>query len=226
MCCFSPRKQAWSSGNFSSGGVPLNQLWDSATKLRNECFAFIHIAFLFKVRAIMLLSTQWDAVRWNKFQLLHACLRGKSSTCLKMTLPQNNSPRIKTPYPYLMNLDVKLLGKEYSIQYSKNQWYSIKNVVEITGSKSLHSFWATPYIRVTKTVRMKSESTVCQNYLVIMKDCNSARIIKNPLYNIVHHNSASYCHTISYGPTFHCHYLNAMDPEWHFRVQAFYPLSI
>ena len=25
-----------------------------------------------------------------------------------------------------------LLGKEYSIQYSKNQWHSIKNVVEIT----------------------------------------------------------------------------------------------
>ena len=32
--------------------------WDSATWLRNECLGFIHIVFLFKVRAIMLLSTQ------------------------------------------------------------------------------------------------------------------------------------------------------------------------
>ena len=49
-----------------------------------------------------------------------------------MTLPQNNSPRIKTPLiSILYELGVKLLGKEYSIQYSKRQWYSIKNVVEI-----------------------------------------------------------------------------------------------
>ena len=31
--------------------------------LINECLGFIHVVFLFKVRAIMLLSTQWDAVR-------------------------------------------------------------------------------------------------------------------------------------------------------------------
>ena len=36
----------------------LKQLEFSATKVRNECLAFIHIVFLFKVRAIMLLSTQ------------------------------------------------------------------------------------------------------------------------------------------------------------------------
>ena len=46
----------------------------SATKLRNECLGFIHIVFLFKVRAFMLLSTQliqWDAVR------------SKNSNCFK-----------------------------------------------------------------------------------------------------------------------------------------------
>ena len=37
--------------------------WDSATKLCNECLGFIYVVFLFKVRAIMLLSTQCDAVR-------------------------------------------------------------------------------------------------------------------------------------------------------------------
>ena len=53
----------------------------------------------------------------TKFQLLQACLRGKVAI-LKMTLPQKNGPRIKTPYPSLDELGVKLLGKEYSIQYS------------------------------------------------------------------------------------------------------------
>ena len=52
----------------------------------------------------------------------------------------------KTPLSILDELGVKLLGKEYSIQDSKYQWYSIKNVFEINESKSLHSFWTTPYI--------------------------------------------------------------------------------
>ena len=56
-----------------------------------------------------------------------------------MTLPQKN-------IAILDELGVKLLGKEYSIQYSKNQWHSIKNVGENNyGSKSLHSFWAALY---------------------------------------------------------------------------------
>ena len=51
------------------------------------------------------------------------------------------------PYPYLMNLVSNYLEKQYSIQYSKNQWHLIKNVVEITD----HSFWATLYISSSHT---------------------------------------------------------------------------
>ena len=47
----------------------------------------------------------------TKFQLLQACLRGEKMHILKMTLPQKNSPRIKTPYPYLMNLVSNYLEK-------------------------------------------------------------------------------------------------------------------
>ena len=49
-----------------------------------------------------------------------------------MTLPQKNSPRIKTPYPYLMNLVSNYLEKNILSNTVKNQWHSIKNVVEIT----------------------------------------------------------------------------------------------
>ena len=40
----------------------------------------------------------------------------------------------------LDELGVNLLGKEYSIQYSKNQWHSIKNVVEITDQSRCNLF--------------------------------------------------------------------------------------
>ena len=63
--------------------------WDSATRLRNEWLGFIHIVFLFKVRAIrgaiMLLSSQliqWDAVRW-KNPAASSLLAGESSTFWK-----------------------------------------------------------------------------------------------------------------------------------------------
>ena len=52
----------------------------------------------------------------KKFPLLQACSRGGGGGggkqhILKMTLPQKNSPRIKTPYPYLMNLVSNYLEK-------------------------------------------------------------------------------------------------------------------
>ena len=37
--------------------------------------------------------------------------RGKKKHILKMTLPQKNSARLKTPYPYLMNLVSNYLEK-------------------------------------------------------------------------------------------------------------------
>ena len=108
----------------------LKQLEFSATKLRNECLAFIHIVFLFKVRAIMLLSTQSsDEINSNCFK---PGLRGKSSTiwkwhCLRIIALY----RIKTPYPYLMNLVSNYLENNILSNTVKNQWYSIKNVVDI-----------------------------------------------------------------------------------------------
>ena len=60
---------------------------------------FIHIVFLFQSEGnYAFVNIQWDTVRWNKFQLLHACLRGKSSTFWKLHLPQKNSPRIKNSF--------------------------------------------------------------------------------------------------------------------------------
>ena len=50
---------------------------------------------------------------------------GKSSTFLKMTLPQKNSPRIKTPYRYLMNLVSNYLEKNI-----------LSNTVKINGIQS------------------------------------------------------------------------------------------
>ena len=56
--------------------------WDSATKLRNEFLGFIHIVFLFKVRAkIMFYFCQHSWFNGTpsdeKFPLLQACLRGE-----------------------------------------------------------------------------------------------------------------------------------------------------
>ena len=45
-------------------------------------------------------------------------------------------------------LGVKLLGKEYSIRCSKNQWHSIKNVVENYGSKIVCILFGPPCIGI------------------------------------------------------------------------------
>ena len=79
---------------------------DSATKLRNECLGFIHVVFFFKARAIMCLSTQlipWDAVGW-KIPAASSLLTGGKVAHFENDTASENSPRIKTPYPYLMNL--------------------------------------------------------------------------------------------------------------------------
>ena len=110
----------------------------------NETEAFIKITqlcgtivFLFKVREIMLLSTQliqWEAVRWKKNPPASSLLAGGKvySTfwkwhCLrKIALQSKRLIHIWWTW-------CQILGKEYAIQYTaKNQWYSIKNAVEIT----------------------------------------------------------------------------------------------
>ena len=53
--------------------------WDSATctKLRTECLGFIHIVFLFKVRAIMRLSTQMGRHQMKKNSAASSLLAGR-----------------------------------------------------------------------------------------------------------------------------------------------------
>ena len=80
----------------------------------------------------------------EKFPLLQACLRGKSSTFWKWHCLRKIALESKHPIHTWVNLVSNYLEKEYSIQHSKNQWYSIKNVVEINRSKSLHSFLGHP----------------------------------------------------------------------------------
>ena len=92
MCYFSPRKQAWSSWNL----VP-------QSCVMNASLSFILSSFS-KWGQLCFCQQSWF---WNKFQLL----AGEKWHILKMTLPQNNSPRIKTPYPYFMNLVSNYLEK-------------------------------------------------------------------------------------------------------------------
>ena len=130
-----PRKQAWSSWNLFQ-----NQLcWQ-----KNNCSHFEKEDNMNESEAFI---TQLCGT---------ACLRGgggkkgkkkknkgekkkegkkkkkKKSFFIFMTLPQNNSPRIKTPYPNLMNLVSNYLEKNILSNTVKNQRYSINNVVEIT----------------------------------------------------------------------------------------------
>ena len=56
----------------------------------------------------MLLSTQ---LILKQIPTASSLLAGEKWHILKMTLPQNNSHRIKTPYPYFMNLESNYLEK-------------------------------------------------------------------------------------------------------------------
>ena len=118
---------------------------DSATKLHNECLGFIYVVFLFKARAIMHLSTlliPWDAVGWK-------IPAASSLHILKTTLPQKNSPRIKTPCPYLMNLVSIYLEKNIlsntakinDIQSRLSLKLRIKVVAFFLGHPVLHFIW-------------------------------------------------------------------------------------
>ena len=89
---FPPASRLEATAIFSSDGVPLNQLcwqkhncphyWDSATKLRNECLGFIHIVFLFKVRATAFVNTMGRRQTKNS-RCFKPAYGGKSSTFWK-----------------------------------------------------------------------------------------------------------------------------------------------
>ena len=76
-----------------------------------KCLGFNHVVFLFKVRRNYAFVNTMRRRQMKTFPLLQACSRGEKYYILKMTLPQKNSPRMKTPYPYLMNLVSNYLEK-------------------------------------------------------------------------------------------------------------------
>ena len=81
MCYFSPRKQAWSSWNL----VP-------QSCVMNASLSFILSSFS-KWGQLCFCQHSWF---WNKFQLLQACLRGKSGTfwnwlCLRIIALESKS---------------------------------------------------------------------------------------------------------------------------------------
>ena len=128
MCYFFPRKQAWSSWNL----VP-------QSCVMNASLSFILSSFS-KWGQLCFCQHSWF---WNKFQLLQACLLGKSGTfwkwhCLRIIALESKCL-------------VHTLWTWCQITWKKIQWYSIKNVVEIT-DQNLHSFWATPYLRYFKSI--------------------------------------------------------------------------
>ena len=113
----------------------------------NASVSFIIIVFLFKVRAIMLLSTQliqWDAVRWKNCRCFKPACGGKSSTfwkwhCLRKIALE--SKRLIHTWWTWRQITWKRIF--YPIQQKSmvfNQECRWNN-----GSKSLHSFWATLY---------------------------------------------------------------------------------
>ena len=120
--------------------------WDSATKLRNEFLGFIHIVFPFKVRAIMLLSTQliqWDAVRW-KIPAASSLLAGGKVANFEMTLPQKIALESKCLiHTWWTWCQITWKRIFYPIQ-QKSMAFN-QECCWNYGSKSLHSFWATLY---------------------------------------------------------------------------------
>ena len=139
---------------------------DSATKLRNECLGFIHIVFLFKVRTIMLLSTQliqWDAVRWKNSRCFKPACGGKSSTfwkwhCLRK-IALESKRLIRTWWTWCQITWKRIF---YPIQQKSmvfNQECCWNN-----GLKSLHSFWATLYSCKGLEVNLINRPIVVMNF--------------------------------------------------------------
>ena len=136
MCYFSPRKQTWSRGNFPSDGVPWNQLcWKT-----HNCPRFEKEDNMNETEATL---WRYHCDGWMKSGRLSRCFKsaygGKSSTFWT-----ENSPRIKAPYPKLMNLVSIYLEKIFYPIQQKSMAFN-QECRWNYGSKSLHSFWATLY---------------------------------------------------------------------------------
>ena len=133
MCYFSPHKQAWSSWKL----VP-------QSCIMNVSLSFILSSFS-KWGQLFFCQHSWF---WNKFQLLQACLRGKSGTfwkwhCLRI-IAVKSKRLIHTLWTWCQITWKRIF---YPIQQKSmvfNQDCRWNN-----GSKSLHSFWATPYGHVS-----------------------------------------------------------------------------
>ena len=84
----------------------------NTAELRNECFCLFMLSSFFKARADTLPG---DAKHWKNFGTSLQLLRPKWQI-LKMTLPQKNGHRIKTPSSKLMILVSSCLKKKNCIQ--------------------------------------------------------------------------------------------------------------
>ena len=130
MCYFSPASRLESSWNL----VP-------QSCVMNASLSFILSSFQSEGNYAFVNT----AIRWNKFQLLQACLRGKSSTlkkwhCLRI-IALESKRLIHTLWTWCQITWKRIF---YPIQQKSmvfNQECRWNN-----GSKSLHSFWATLYI--------------------------------------------------------------------------------
>ena len=110
----------------------------SFTHLNDSATSYvIHVIFIFKAKAIMRLLTQ--LIPWDRRKIPAA---SSLLTREKVALPQKNGPRVRTPYPNLMNL-VSEKNTLFNTTKINGNWHSIKNHVEITDQN--HSFWATLY---------------------------------------------------------------------------------
>ena len=133
MCYFSSRKQAWSSWNL----VPQSCVMHAS-------LSFILSSFS-KWGQLYFCQHSWF---WNKFYLLQARLRGKSGTFLKwhwlrIIIALESKRHIHTLWTWCQ-ITWKIIF--YPIQQKSmvfNQECRWNN-----GSKSLHSFWATPYSKI------------------------------------------------------------------------------
>ena len=94
----------------------------------------------------MILSTQWDAVRWNNSSCFKpACGGGGGEVAhFENDTASKNRPRITTPYPNLMNLVSNYLEINILSNTPKSMVFN-QPCLWNNGSNSLHSFWATPY---------------------------------------------------------------------------------
>ena len=125
------RKTTWMKPRHSLRNFRGHYSNDSATKLLNEC----------SVSFMLSSFSKWGKLCFCQHNRTPSDEKIPAASSLlaggKVAHFENDTASVKEPLnqnalSILDELGAKLLGNEYSIQYSKNQWHSIKNVVEIT----------------------------------------------------------------------------------------------